>query len=117
MAHQSSVKRRAILLRRRGKSLNEIARLLPVAKSTLSLWLRNVALPMRSTKILEKKMSNALVRAQEVLLEKRNVEKAKRMSDSRLILHNVLSHQNESFWQFVAAIIFWCEGGKRHLGM
>src|SRR3989344_8136502 len=46
---------KAINLRHKGKSYSEIAGILHVSKSTLSLWLRNINLEEESQKILKRK--------------------------------------------------------------
>ena len=47
MVEKKKEKAKAIRLRRKGKSYNEILEKVPVAKSTLSRWLRDVSLAKR----------------------------------------------------------------------
>lgn len=46
---------KGVILRKEGKSYREIAKLLGVAKSTVSLWCKGVVLPARAKRILERK--------------------------------------------------------------
>lgn len=55
MIEKTLEKLKAIKLRREGLSYREILRYVPVAKSTLSLWLRDVGLAKRQTQRLTKK--------------------------------------------------------------
>jgi hypothetical protein len=51
------LKKKAIHLRKRGKTYFEILRVIPVAKSTLSLWLREVGLSFpQKQRITEKRI-------------------------------------------------------------
>lgn len=49
---------KAIVLRKEGYSLNEIKALVPVSKSTLSTWLRNIQLSKAAQNRIETCMTN-----------------------------------------------------------
>src|SRR3989344_6829669 len=53
---KSTEKNRALSLRLRGKSIKEIAREVGVAKSTVSLWCRDIVLSKEQTEKLQEKM-------------------------------------------------------------
>ena len=56
MILESKFKERAVILRKQGKTYSEILKIVPVAKSTLSLWLRSVALARpQKQRLTEKK--------------------------------------------------------------
>ncbi len=52
---KNSQKEKAIALRRKGLSYSEILKEIPVAKSTLSLWLRSVGLAKKQKQRLTEK--------------------------------------------------------------
>jgi len=54
--YSEQVWEQAITLRRQGKSLNEISRELGIAKSTASLWLRNVDVSLEGQERLQKRL-------------------------------------------------------------
>ena len=63
------LKERAIKLRREGLSYSEILQKIPVAKSTLSLWLRSIGLSKKQVqRLTEKKLLAILLYADDVVL-------------------------------------------------
>ncbi|MDD3728951.1 MAG: hypothetical protein PHH50_01355 [Candidatus Pacebacteria bacterium] len=55
MTQKIKEKEKAIKLRKKGLSYNDILKEIPVAKSTLSLWLRDVGLSKRQRQKLTEK--------------------------------------------------------------
>src|SRR5690606_30614780 len=63
---KNKLKRKAQLLRKRGLTYSEIRKTIPVSKSTLSLWLREVGLTkIQKQKITEKRLKASLRGAQQ----------------------------------------------------
>jgi transposase len=71
MAVKVKEKEIAIELRRQGYSYSEILKRVPVAKSTLSLWLRSVGLAKQQKQRLTEKRLAALKRGWEACRKKR----------------------------------------------
>lgn len=98
----------ALELRKKGLSYSEILKKVPVAKSTLSLWLGSVGLSTRQKqRLTEKKlasMKRGWLRAQENRLrEVEEVKKAARIE----AFHN----KNNPLW-LAGTILYWAEGSK-----
>jgi transcriptional regulator with XRE-family HTH domain len=106
-------KNKAILLRKQGKSYNEIAKILDTSKSTLSLWLRNIKMPysikkrlwdetrikwaQNITRFNKKRGKIAKQKAQQIQdLTSRDV---KRISKRELLL--------------IGSALYWAEGYKK----
>lgn len=109
-----SLKAEAIQLRRQGLSYNEILEQVPVAKSTLSLWLRDVPLSKKKKKKLENRMkSRALVGARKA--GQKNKLRAQHKRSSLLNEARNWTTQfsmNEDTFAYIGAALYWAEGSK-----
>ena len=65
MIKKNQEKTQAITLRKQGFSYNEILNKVPVAKSTLSVWLRDIGIAKRQTQNLTEKRKLAQQKAQQ----------------------------------------------------
>ncbi len=105
---KSTLKERAINLRRRGFSYSEILKLIPVAKSTLSLWLRNVGLSKSQIQKLSNKKLAAAHRGGEA-------RRSKRLAITREILkraaREIGSVSQRELW-LMGIMLYWAEGSK-----
>ncbi len=104
----SPYKDRAIQLRKEGNSYSEILRAIPVAKSTLSLWLRDVGLAVaQKQKLTAKKLAAG----------KRGGDARKMMREKRVGIINAEASRNvgrltkREIW-LVGAALYWAEGTK-----
>src|SRR3989344_7471820 len=98
----------AIKLRQQGKSYSEILKEVPVAKSSLSLWLRSVGLSRRiQHRLTEKKYAAALRGAAE--------RKARRISSTQEIVQKaqkeIRTISKKELW-FMGTMLYWAEGSK-----
>lgn len=101
-------RKKATNLRLDGLSYSEIAKLMPVSKSTLSLWLRSVALSNEKQLILlKKKMDGRLKGAQSRRLDR--IEKTRRIHTSAEREIKKLSERE--FW-LLGTALYWAEGTK-----
>lgn len=103
-------KQKAIHLRRQGRSLNEISRLLKVSKSSASLWLKDVVLSQEALKNLENTVSKGQLASQQA---KRVLTKHKErdaLSRANEVLSSVILNKNIS--KILCAMIYYCEGAK-----
>jgi len=64
MIRKEKLKREAVALRKRGLSYSEILKKVPVAKSAISLWLREVGLAKRQKQAITKKGIEARLRGE-----------------------------------------------------
>lgn len=108
-------KQKSIVLRKQGKSIKEIAKLLGVAKASVSVWVRNV-------KLSEKERF-------ELSLRNTSFEVVSRRRDARLKNEDVkrqivISKAGEDIdfisqrdLKIIGATLYWAEGGKTKNGM
>lgn len=104
-------KERAIQLRRRGFSYNEILKEVPVAKSTLSLWLRDVGLAKRQKQRLTEKKKEAQRKGAEAKRQQRIylTEKIKKEA-----LKEIGKISNKSL-RIIGTALYWAEGTKEKI--
>lgn len=105
-------KQEAIQLRKQGYSYSEILKQIPVAKSTLSLWLRSVNLAKRQKqRLTEKKLAAAL-------------RGAKKRKEQRIALVNKIYQEagrdikritKRELW-LMGIMLYWAEGSKEKEG-
>jgi hypothetical protein len=106
---KENLKNKAIKLRKEGKSYSEILRYIPVAKSTLSLWLRSVNLSKRQKQNLTLKKLQAAWRGGEA--KKRNrIERSKIIIDKARMEIGKITDRDA--W-IAGLMLFWAEGSKQ----
>ena len=98
----------AIKLRRRGLSYNEILRKVPVAKSSLSLWLKSVGLAKKQKQRLTKKKLAAARRGWEARRNKRLVSTTLIKDKARAEIKNISKRE---LW-LMGIMLHWAEGAK-----
>ena len=108
---RKDLKGRAILLRKEGRTYREILHEVPVAKSTLSLWLRSVGLSVpQQQRITQARIDAALRGAQ----SRRRV-RLKEVSDSVAQgIKDVGTLSNRELW-LIGIALHWSEGSKQNL--
>lgn len=102
------LKERAINLRRQGKTYSEIVKEVPVAKSTLSLWLRGVGLSVVQKQALTEKKRMAQLKGAEA--QKRN--RIKRQLDIINHAKSEIGHMTERELWLIGIALYWAEGSK-----
>lgn len=105
---KADFKKKAISLRKSGFSYSEILKQVPVAKSTLSLWLRSVGLSKEQKQILTTKKLLASKRGGETQRQKRlkMVEEIRKKS-----LTEISSLIGDPL-HIMGAMLYWAEGSK-----
>lgn len=107
--YSNKFKEEAIRLRRNGKSYMEILKDIPVAKSTLGLWLNDVELSKPQKQRLTEKRLRAAKRGGEA---KRN----QRLRKTRQIEDNALNEIGEITPRelfLIGTVLYWAEGSKQ----
>jgi hypothetical protein len=112
MNHKQVERDKAVKLRQEGKTYNEILKTIPVAKSTLSLWLRDIGL----AKIQKQKLT-----AKKIASQKRGGESRHLMRISQTEVINIRCKKDiESISRrelFLLGIaLYWAEGAKKSKG-
>jgi hypothetical protein len=109
---KDSLKVAAQKLRKKGKSYSEIMAVIPVAKSTLSVWFSEVALTKRQKKTLSDRSLAAAQRGAE--------RKKKQRIESTIIIKNTARMEIGSLTRremlLVGAALYWAEGSKEKEG-
>jgi len=105
-----AIKKRAIALRKRGYSLNEVSEKLKIAKSTASLWLRDISLDEKAKIRLKERGLWGRYKTS-IRWKKKREEKEKVFHREALNLLKKTGTLNKHF-KIYCALLFWCEGGK-----
>lgn len=104
------LKDKAILLRKKGRSYNEILEKIDVSKSTLSLWLRSVGLSKKQKQRLTQKKLESIRRGWEACRQKRIKKTNRIMQNARLEIDNI--DLNKSNLWLMGIMLYWAEGTK-----
>ncbi len=103
-------KRKAVALRTRGFSYKDILRSVPVAKSTLSLWLRDVGLSVPQRQRLTARKLAAAHRGGEKVHLMRLARAARTVAEAEEEAKQQIS-QGDLLW-LVGTVLYWAEGAK-----
>ncbi len=106
--NKSDLKEKAIELRRKGFTYSEILKVVPVAKSTISLWLREVGLSVPQKQRITEKRIAARLRAVEVIVNNK-IERIRYIKDNARL--DVPKLVKDPFW-LTGVILYWGEGSK-----
>ena len=104
-------KQKAIALRNLGQSIKKIAKTLDVAKSSVSVWVRNVKLTKKQKSILSLSGHSSIVNEKRRLtrlsneLAKRNIVISKAEKD----INNLSNYE----LKIIGTMLYWAEGRKR----
>lgn len=105
---QTILKQKAVTLRHQGLSYSEILKEVPVAKSTLALWLQSVGLSQKQKQRLTQKKLEAAHRGaakkRQIRIEKTDAIKNAAKLQAAKLFHNPL-------W-LIGTVLYWGEGEK-----
>jgi len=106
-------KQKAISLREEGKSYGEINKILGIAKSTLSTWLKDLPI---SKKVKTQNINKAKFVWADNIKRFNQLRSEKYQKETQLLIKNfsleVSSLSNRDLF-FIGLALFWAEGGKR----
>jgi hypothetical protein len=106
-------RRKAIRLRKQGKSYNEIVKILTVPKSTLSGWLKNVEIPERiKNEILSKAKKTWAKNITEYNKNKSRAARERWIEMAEHAKKEVKKITKRELW-LVGIALYWGEGGKK----
>lgn len=103
-------KEKAIKLRKEGKTYSEILAEIPVAKSTLSEWLKSVQLAKPQKQRLTKKRKESALRGAQARHDTR-ISEVKALEYSGLAEIGKIS--DRELW-FIGIALYWAEGSKQY---
>lgn len=102
------LKKKAIKLRKQGKTYSEILKEIPVAKSTLSLWLRGVGLSVRQHQKITEKRKQGQKRGAEGQRNKKIKKQTRLIKDAQ---DEIKSISHRELW-LIGIALYWAEGSK-----
>ncbi|MDK2948976.1 MAG: hypothetical protein PWQ56_141 [Patescibacteria group bacterium] len=105
-------KQKAIILRKRGLSYSEILREVPVAKSTLSLWLRDVGLAKKQ----QQRITNKRILSARKGAEKRRNQRIEITKEIKNSSRKDIKEINEKDLWLIGISLHWAEGAKEKNG-
>lgn len=100
----------AIRLRKWGYSLNEIVERVGVSKSTISLWVRNIALSDTARQRINERLSNGQLASIQTKKVQTQAKEQKAALDARKALKTL--HFDVNTNKLLCAMIYFCEGTK-----
>lgn len=109
METKKNEKNRAINLRKQGLSYSEILKEVLVAKSTLSLWLRDVGLSKIQKHTLTQKKLEASIKGGQ---KKRN-QRLERTLQIKKQANNEIGEIDKNVIKLLGAFLYWAEGSKQ----
>jgi hypothetical protein len=113
MANIISSKNQAIVLRKQGKSYNEINKLLGTPKSTLSTWLKDLPL---SIQIKQKNIKQTKIIWAKNIVQYNRLRSLKYQKSREKIIHQYsqeIPELNKEIMFWLGLGLFWAEGSKR----
>jgi len=110
MIDRKKEKAEAIKLRNKGLSYNEIRKIVPVSKSSLSLWLKSIRLKSKHRKRLYTKQIEILARGPRSQKERREKEIKEIINKAEAEITLPLSPE---VMRLMGAALYWAEGTKR----
>ena len=108
MIVKNELKSKAIELRKQGFSYSEILKQIPVAKSTLSFWLKSVGLSKKQKQKLTKKKLEAALRGAKARKDNRIYLTKKIYEESKKDIGNI---SQKELW-LMGVMLYWAEGHK-----
>lgn len=105
----AALKIKAIQLRKQGLSYNEIKKEIPVAKSTLSFWLKNILLKPEHQKRLYTKQIEILAKGPKSQRERRLREIEEIIQKAEKEIKLPLSFES---YRLMGVALYWAEGSK-----
>ncbi|MFT5179738.1 MAG: hypothetical protein ACI9GH_000202 [Candidatus Paceibacteria bacterium] len=105
-------KEKAVFLRKQGKTYREILEEVPVAKSTLSIWLRSVELAKKQKQRITRKRLECAIKGGEVR-RKQMIENMERIYKESA--KDIKSISKKELW-LMGVMLYWAEGSKEKKG-
>ncbi|MBP6884071.1 MAG: hypothetical protein KBC06_02465 [Candidatus Pacebacteria bacterium] len=108
MIRKIEEEKKAIVLRKQGKTYTEILKIIPVAKSTLGIWLKNAKLSLPEKQIFSENKRLASLRGGQAKKKQRIEKQAQLISQAKSKISSI--SQRELF--LIGVILYWAEGSK-----
>lgn len=105
---KEDLKIKAIKLRKEGKTYSEILKVIPVAKSTISDWLKKVGLSIPQKQVITEKRKAAQRKGADAQRNKRIIKQANLIENA---LKDIKSISKRELW-LIGIALYWAEGAK-----
>src|SRR3989344_5544874 len=107
-------KKKAIVLRREGRSIKEIARIVGVSKASVSVWVRDIVLNKKQLSVLKRNgfSSEIIEKRRQKRLENEQVKRDSIATLAQKDIKNISQHD----LRIIGLCLYWGEGGKTHQG-
>lgn len=109
MIKKEKEKKLAIELRKQGLTYNEILKKIPIAKSTLSVWLKDIGVAKRQSQRLTLQRKLAQIKASETC---REIRVAKEKDIIGFAKKEIRGISKRELW-LIGTAIYWAEGSKQ----
>lgn len=113
MAYTVQLREKAVLLRIKGFSLNEIVDKLRISKGTASAWLKDIELGSKAIERLKER--KIIGQYKTVQIKKRKKGELLRGLEVETVKKLRAICFNKEIYQLLSSILFWCEGSKGNL--
>lgn len=110
MSYSLTIKEEALSLRRKGFSIKEVAAELKIAKSTSSVWLKDVLLDGKAQNRLKKRKILGQYKSRLIHFKKREEQQSKRYARVEQVLSKIKMSKELS--KLCCSLLYWCEGNK-----
>lgn len=110
MKAKNSERTLAINLRKRGRTIPEIAQALQVSKSSVSVWLREISLPRETMRELENRRVKSRLLANAAKRKITRLKLGSAHKEAQEILKTYNLDKNSAL--ILCALMYWCEGAK-----
>lgn len=117
MTLQKIIKReKAVLLRKKGLNIRDIAEKLDVSKSSVSNWCRDIALTQKQIQQLEKKRKDGQHRGSMIAAERKRALRKKRVKETRALGATDIGRLSKRDLYMLGLGLYWGEGYKSDNG-
>ncbi len=113
MTHVPHKKAQAVSMRSNGASLDEIARKLHIAKSTVSIWMRKVHISDQAAHALQQRVMHGREKGLSRIRKNRNRLYKYLEQRGQATITQLTQTLRTPHWKLIAALLFWCEGNKQ----
>ncbi|MEA3272374.1 MAG: hypothetical protein U9P90_01755 [Patescibacteria group bacterium] len=107
-------KKKAISLRKKGKSYNEIVKILGTPKSTLSLWLKDIRMSSKIEKQFWGKVRKKWANHITSFSKRRAIEAKERAKNIQLSAAKEIGKLTKRELFLIGTALYWAEGNKRN---
>jgi len=107
-------RQKAIVFRREGRSIKEIARIVGVSKASVSVWVRDIVLCKKQLSVLKRNgfSSEIIEKRRKKRLENEQVKRDAITTLAQKDIKNISQHD----LRLIGLCLYWGEGGKTHQG-